>query len=409
MISSGNPEFDWLLVRLRAVLAERKSARPSVDQAPGSVDWKRLLEFARWHVLTSSLAACVANVPPDEVPDEVRQALCNDHAANAAEVARLTAELASLAGELQIAGVRVLPFKAPALAARFYPAADARRCENINLLIEPSTLSRASGVLARRGYRFAPVLNVSAAAQWHIEANVRFRHPDTKIEVCLNAQVVPRRYSYRLPFDRLWRRARRSALAGVDLPCLSNEHWLILAALYSSKDGFWPSLGLIYDLAWIVAGNDWLDWLRLRREARRLNCERVVLLALALVHRLFEVKLPKDWRERIESDPVIATLRERVCERLAQRESGFTTLPDAIRTHYVLRRNALDKLRYAAGVVVTPSVRDFSVFGRPVSVPASYAVRAAKLAGKCVWQIAGRFVPANTRRPTAVPSVECGL
>ena len=128
-----------------------------------------------------------------------------------------------------------------------------------------------------------------------------------------------------------------------------------------------------------------------------------------MVHRLLGAELPEDWLRRIESDPVVVTLCERVCERLARGESGFANLPDAIRTHYVLRRNVFDKIRYAAGVMVTPSVRDFCIFGRPVSVPMSYAVRAITLAGKCVWQVSGRFVPANTRRPAAVPSVNCGL
>ncbi|MBE7210439.1 MAG: nucleotidyltransferase family protein [Gluconacetobacter diazotrophicus] len=411
MAPSDNPEFDWLLVRLRAVLAEKKGhARPPVEPVPGNPDWKRLLEFARWHVLGPSLAASVADAPPgDGVPDEVWAALRADYAANAAQAARLTAELPSLVDGLQAAGVRALPFKAPALAARFYPDTRARKCENINLLVEPSALRPASVCLARRGYHFVPVLKVGAAAQWHIEANVRFRRAGTPLEVCLHAQVVPRRYSYRLPFDRLWQHARRSSRAGLDLPWLSNEHWLILASLYSSKDGFWPSLGLVYDLAWVLADADGIDWERLRREARRLNCERVVLLALALVHRLLGAELPGVWRGRIESDPVVTALRERVCARLARQESGFATLPDAIRTHYVLRRNFLDKVRYAAGVLATPSVRDFSLFGRPVPVPMSYAVRAVTLAGKCGWQVAGKFVPVHTRRPVAVPSVDCGL
>ena len=408
MVSSDNLEFDWLLVRLRTTLAKgRVNVRPSGEQTPDNLDWKRLLELAQWHVLGPSLAASVADATG--VPAEVREALCSDYAANRVEVARLTDELVPLVNELQSASVRALPFKAPVLAARFYPDANARRCENINLLIEPSTLSQAGAVLVRRGYRFAPVLNVDADAQWHIEANVRFRHPDTKIEVCLNAQVVPRRYSYRLPFNRLWQRARRSTFAGLDLPWLSNEDWLILVSLYSSKDGFWPSLGLVYDLAWILAAEGGIDWDLLRWEARRLNCERVVRLAMAVVHRLLGAGLPEDWRRQIEADQVVITLRERVCKRLAQKESGFTNLPDAIRTHYVLRRNVFDKLRYAANVMVTPSVRDFCIFGRPVSVPMSYAVRAITLAGKCVWQVSGRIVPPNTRRPAAVPSVDCGL
>ena len=165
----------------------------------------------------------------------------------------------------------------------------------------------------------------------------------------------------------------------------------------------------MYDLAWVLAVEEGIDWDRLQREARRQNCERVVRLALALVGRLLGVELPEDWRKRIESDLVVVALRERVCERLARGESGFTNLPDAIRTHYVLRRNSFDKFLYAAGVMITPSVRDFCLFGRPVSVPVSYAVRALKLAGKCAWQVSGRFMPANSRRPAVVAPVNCGL
>lgn len=410
MLRSSSPEFGWLVGCLRATLVEGKgSTCLPAKQAPRNLDWNRLLELARWHGLAPSLVASTADIASNGMPSEVREAWCHDGAANTETVARLTAELVPLVRELRAAGVRALSFKAPVLAAKFYPDVHTRKCENLNLLIEPASLAGATGVLTRRGYRFAPVLNVSAAAQWHIEANVRFRHPGTQIEVCLNAQVVPRRYSYRVSFDRLWQGARRFSAAGLEIPWLSNEHWLILASLYSSKDGFWPSLVLVYDLAWMLAADEGIDWDRLRHEARRLNCVRVVLLALALVHRLLGAELPGDWQEQIELDPVVTTLRERVCERLARSESGFTNLPDAIRTHHMLRRNGFDKFRYAAGVVITPSVRDFSFLGRPVSVPASYAVRAIKLAGKCVWQLSGRFVPANARRPAVAPSVHCGL
>ncbi len=411
MVPSGIPEFDWLLVRLRAVIAGcKKTGWSPADRASSNPDWKRLLEFARWHVLAPCLALSVARAAPNgDVPDEARKALCDDFAANAAAMERLTAELVPLMNELQAADIRALPFKGPLLATKFYPDANARKCENLNLLIEPAALSRASAVLSQRGYHFVPVLKVDAAAQWHIEANVRFYHPGTGIEVCLNSQVVPRRYSYQLSFDRLWRRAHKPSPSSPGLPCLSNEDWLILASLYSSKDGFWPSLSLVCDIAWVLAASDGIDWDDLRKEARRLKCERVVLLALALTQRLLGTELPGDWQKQIESDPVVTTLRERVCERLARGETGFITLPDAIRTHYALRQNALDKLRYATGVMITPSVRDFQFFGRPVSVPASYAVRAVKLAGKCVWQVLGRFVPASTRRPAAMSSVRCGL
>ena len=51
--------------------------------------------------------------------------------------------------------------------------------------------------------------------------------------------------------------------------------------------------------------------------------------------------------------------------------------------------------------MTTPSERDFRFLGHPVSVPGSYVVRGVKLAGKCVGQALGRFIPAHHRAGSA--------
>lgn len=392
-------EFDRLLACVRhAVLGPvHGDAHPSRwVGSPAGLDWERIVQAAHWHEVAPTLGQPATDSLPEGTPDWVQEILNDAHAANARRVRLLGEQLVAVVVRLRVSGVDSLPFRGPLLAAQFYPDVWSRSCENLDLLIPSDRLRAAGEALSREGYRFAPgTETMGEVAQWHVEHTARFCHPKSGQKVCLHAQIVPRRYAYRLDFSRLWQRARTQSLPAGRVASLSPEDWLLILSLHAIKNGFWPRLKLACDLARVIVNREGMDWDYVRAECRRLSCERVVLLGLALTNGLLGVELPPDWNRDLQHDPVVARIAARVRERLARGETGFPTLWDATRTHAALRRYLPEKLRYALAVVTTPSERDFLFLGRPVSVPGSYAVRGVKLAGKCVGQALGRFAPTH--------------
>jgi hypothetical protein len=189
-----------------------------------------------------------------------------------------------------------------------------------------------------------------------------------------------------MKFARLWKRREVMRIAGENVPALSAEDCLITLSLHAIKNGFWPRLRLVSDVAGMVARGK-IDWSKLMRLAAAIDAERAVLVGLSLAHTLLSAQIPRLVLERIESDPVVQSVCAYVCRRIVACQLGFPNLVEATRIHASLRATPLARFCYLLGVFTTPSERDQNFLGCPVPLAASYLVRQVKLAGKCLHQL----------------------
>lgn len=367
---------------------DRRDASEIESIAAGPLDWPGLLEAARWHNVMALLWRAVEPLAGGLIPGAAIEALQTAYAENTSRSAALTEELISIVGELNEAGIPVLPFKGPALAQAAYRDVALRYFLNLDLLLRDAEIPRAAAVLRSRGYEMEkPYGPIRTEARLHIDSKLPFRHTANGVQTELHCQVVPRRYGYRLSVDRLIARSREVSLPGATIRTLSPEDCLIVLALHSLKHGFWPCLKPVSDMAGVIACAPELNWEMLKAESHRLGTDRPLRLGLSLAHDLLGAGVPGSFLSEVERDPVVTSLRDRVKGRLADRLGGFANLLKASRVHLSLRKTLPAKARYLAGVIATPSERDCRLFGRAVPVQIAYPLRAVKFANKTVSEL----------------------
>lgn len=382
----ASPEVK-LVLRCARQPMDAESAREIRELAGQELRWEAVLDFARWHCLGELLQARLTEAGVESIPDAVWHELMTMSQENAERNQTLTSELVHLSQQFQATDLPALPFKGPALAEMAWELPETRRAFNLDFLIRPGDLRAAKAILARCGYECLPMGGgFTGHSQWHLESQIACRHAETGVLVALHQQIVPRRYGYGIRFADLWKRREITRLSGESIPVLSVEDCLIVLCLHAIKNGFWPRLRLISDVAGLTAKRK-IDWGRLMGLAAALDAERAVLVGLSLARTLLSAHMPRHIVERIESDPVIQSVGALVCRRIMACQLGFPNLVEATRVHASLRATPLGRFCYLFGVFTTPSERDQNFLGRPVPLAMSYIVRQLKLAGKCLHQL----------------------
>ncbi len=133
------PEMGLLLAAARtrpaASLAERLD-RP--------IDWRRFLGLAESHHVVPLIHKTFGSIPSVAVPDPICQCLHEAFNGNARRVMFLMAELVRLIDLFSAEGIETVPFKGPILAQDAYGNLTLRQCGDLDLLIRPAHIPRAS-------------------------------------------------------------------------------------------------------------------------------------------------------------------------------------------------------------------------------------------------------------------------
>ncbi len=389
----GTREMAVLLLCARS-RSEESGAEVIRDAVRDGVRWDFLAELAQWHGIDGLLYRTLSSVCPGLVPRDTRDLLYDSFEENAHRFRRLCPELTKLMQEFQSAQIPALPFKGPVLAHLFYRSPETRRCFNLDILIREDDLPRAQLILLNRGFQIIALpKGTSAQAHWHLESRVGFQHGTTGTQIVLHHQIVPRRYGHRISFDGLWERRHSRLFGDTTLSVLSPEDHLVVLALHAIKNGFWPRMSLVCDFAELLASNAVIDWKLLFTMADESGTERTLMLGLALAQSLLGTRLPAAPLARIAEDAIVGRLAERVQVRLMERQMGFPNLVEATRMHLSLRKRLFHKAGYVFCIMATPSDRNLTFFGAPVSLSQSYVVRQLTLAKKCARQIIRVFSP----------------
>ncbi|MDM7951729.1 MAG: nucleotidyltransferase family protein [Cyanobium sp. CZS 25K] len=292
--------------------------------------------------------------------------------------------LAGLARELiprfEAAGVRVLVFKGPLLAAQTCGDLGARGSGDLDLLVDPEAVAGALAVLEGAGFRrlpgYAPRQLQRRAwryARWAMKELPLARGP---LVVDLHWALTNVRRD-RPGFEAAWRDRLAIPIQGRPVPTLSLAHALEHLAAHALDDR-WGELRALVDLVRLM---------RLRGEALQQDlCKRpAVALAWAVAVTLLEVRLPGP------GDPTRLSRRQRWAvdvARKAQREPLFLHQRGPWRLNrawdlwyqrVALSRSPQDWLRSAAAYALPPAAFNDPCSGEDRSLAAALASRLGRV------------------------------
>ena len=166
-------------------------------------------------------------------------------------------------------------------------------------------------------------------------------------------------------------------LAGRPVPTLSREDTVLALCAHGAKHA-WDILGLVADVAAMVATSPDLDWHAIAARSEALGAGRMVRLGLRLAHDLLAAPVPST--ALAARDPTAAALAREVTERLRGRATAELGIAETMRFHLRCLPRWRDRWRYLL-LTFTPTSADWEALPEPAWLfPVWYAIRPVRLA-----------------------------
>ena len=247
----------------------------SGEPPPGAIDWPAFLETASSQGVLAWLDLGLRS--ERAVPEFVREATAAERLRVAQRNMLLAGELARVVRSLQGASIDVIAFKGPVAAVQLHGDFGHRPSGDIDLLVHKRAWDRAAAVLVGLGYQHAAT---------HEDAlQGSFYEPESTTKVDLHWGIAP--VVYPLNERPLWQASTTLELIASSIPTFAVQDAIAIAAINLLKEHWQPKLHPVVDVAAGLAQLDAAGWRALRRRARMLRCERVVLAAGNVCWRLF--------------------------------------------------------------------------------------------------------------------------
>lgn len=292
-------------------LLGRPGAAPSI---PATVDWRAVVEIARWHGLEPLLAHRLgARGMLALLPEDLRAHLAGIAVLSTLRDVARRRQLGEALGALAAAGIPVVPLKGAALAEHAYPASSLRRMSDFDLLLPEGALEHGRDVLLPFGY--VPDDRPSPSER-HAPA---LRRPGG-LPIELHDTINPCHAPFRLPLADVLARTVPAQVAGHDVRVLEPIDLLVhLATHMGHGHVLGASLSGVVDiLMWTERHGDAVDWKAVVARARTAGAERFVHAALLLARKALGARVPA---------APLAALRTRGDEAVANHALRLLTAP----------------------------------------------------------------------------------
>jgi hypothetical protein len=245
-----------------------------VDEAVWREDLPTILAYR-----LSGLALAAARASGVTLPADVQQQIKSTYTGETMNGMRIETLAVQVAQAFEKQSIPMLVVKGPTIA-RFYPEPTLRPFHDVDVLVAPSLFDAAARVLASLGFvEHDDLMQPRAYFNRSCREAVNLVRADNT-SVDLHHHVPPWIWGARLSFDRLCARSTPMALDRGDIPALSNEHTLLLAALHLLSDKSRPGATPIIwrDVIAIAAA---CDPAAVATEARALRLDWLLALVLA--------------------------------------------------------------------------------------------------------------------------------
>jgi putative nucleotidyltransferase-like protein len=270
-----------LLSLLKAIPDHPAAFAGAIESLAGRHDpevWQGLVACASQHGVLGVIDRPLTAQP--QLPPDVRDATERQIAIDQLWQEHMTRSLEHAVDTLAHAGVNACAMKGPVLAARMYPASTIRHCLDIDLLVRPGDLDRATAALTQGGY--ATDASVTATYMRLHAHHLGFSRPATApIELHFRTYAG---FGVVLSADVLFERAEPFPLNdGLSVLVPSPEDEFLYLATHAAGHSF-IRLVWLYDLKLLVRQYPSLDWDRIARRAHDLGVATPVAYTTRLLH-----------------------------------------------------------------------------------------------------------------------------
>jgi len=346
---------------VRAVRRDDPSGDRLLEALGADINWPRLLDLSvRHRVMPLLCARLQALGTRNPVPLEIMARLKTLRRLNEGKNLLLTMRLAEILDVFGRNGVEAIVLKGPALAVAAYGSIGMRQFDDLDILIRPRDYACVKSLMPGLGFRPKKELTPAQEAI-HLGRHHDFGYKDTQkgIYIEIHIRLTETFHRVRLETESLFMRKRIVEIEGLKLPSLSAGDALFYLCAHGTLN-VWPALGMICDVAALVASRgDWA-WGEVLEEARKAGLRRTVLLGLGLARDAVRIELPMEVESKIRADAGAAKLRGRVLADLLPGRKA--EIPHLERAFFYLssKESTTDKLAFALKRLVLPSPEDWT-------------------------------------------------
>lgn len=361
------PEFQTLLACARTRLDASQTA--SIESAVrGRFDHARFLSLATAHALAPLVYRNLKAACWDQWPPGFRTELESRVAANAGRSRFLTAELIRLLRVFESAGIRVVPFKGPALAVSAYGDITLREFTDLDFLARQGDLAPITRILKERGY-VAREGDAYALSSGFLRNEFQFHfwrlRDSTLVEI--HWRLTHRYFDFPFPLESRWEGLAETEIEGHRILAFQPEDQLLFLCVHGARH-FWSSLNWVCDVAEHIRASPNLDWQFAFRQAALARNERTLLLGLALAQRLLGAELPAWVVSRAEGCSGFASVIAGVIERLET--LAAPGILEMARFHMARKAGFYQKLRQCGLILTCLSIGDWEAGPAPLALMA---------------------------------------
>ncbi len=317
------PEDELLLCCARvSPSAEAIEAIERLTQGP--LDWERLFERSWWHRVRPLTFRHLGAHAVGAIPAAVRQQFIEHTTELAQRNRRLFHALQEVGTTFEQSGLRLLVFKGPTLAIDAYGDLSFRECGDLDLLLHPGDVLRATALLESIGFRRSR----SESLEELLHGAFACEFDRSGVQLDIHWDLAPGWLNYRIDFDALWESGASLVDGSHFARKMAPEVLLVVLSVHGAKH-WWERLRWIVDIAELVSSGQVRDWDRVAVEAERAHSRRSVSLGLWLAHRLLDARLPREVERRLDRERGMRRLGRQVAQwlALADRAAAYRSLP----------------------------------------------------------------------------------
>jgi len=336
----------------------------TIETLAPRTDWTVLTKLARRHRVTPLVSRALAQSQCRADSVTIRD-FEQRHAVIAAQNIRLSHELVKVLSLLDENGIPAVPWKGPTLGALAYGDTSLRQFDDLDILVDHSTLLRTDRVLRAAGYRRRFPDDDRAEAFWlWARRDFVYDVPGAECGLQIGSRVVRHPVSFGPTFKQLCGGLTEVRLEGYHAQTLKPDLLLICLCAHGTKH-FWPRLQWVCDIAALAQayGPDRIIADEAFCVAHR--ARRVVLLGQTLAEAVTHVPIhgwaAGDHRER----RTVATLVESCWPRLLARNALPPPPLKSVRFLCQAHDRLSDAARYAVALPFHPGVREWTSLQLP--------------------------------------------
>jgi len=280
---------------------EPNTIRTSRLEQLSTLDWDRVIQLSARHGVTPSLYRRLKTLGPGtNIPASIEQRLRGVYLHSVGRGICLYHELSQVLRMLQNDNIPVIVLKGAFLAEVVYGNIALRSMGDVDLLVEKSDLARVEKILPEMGYSPSRRFWIEAECATHQHLPPFIKPGAAPLEI--HWIIVHPTGPFRIDVDGLWKRARPTLIAGVEVLVLSPEDLLLHLCLHTSfQHRFIIGLRALCDISetlWHY--RDEMDWEQVRLRARQWGAGKCGYLTLHLARELLGALVPDDVLSALE-------------------------------------------------------------------------------------------------------------